>query len=176
MGDRRYEIKDELGAVKYVLKFKDINHSKYLYSAGDGKNLFLIGSAMRCSLDYPDGTYLGLGTSYRFHSDKFDRKRGERVALKDALSLHNDKLQREARRFIWAEYFKLRPIRPEPSLRDIRKAKRREAMKSAPGERLARKIGKCIEQFGEEATRAALEQMINSVRPADETETTQEAF
>jgi hypothetical protein len=129
MSERRYEIKDELGAVKYVLKFESIRDSRRLYSTGHGHNLFLINGAMTCAVEYSGGAGLGYGSSLCSRKDEWDPKKGERVALKDALSLHNDKLQREARRFIWAEYFKLRPIVEPPTEREIRKAKARERMK-----------------------------------------------
>ncbi len=166
MGERRYEIKGELGMVQYRLRFTNITHSKHLYSIGKEMNLFLIKSAIRCSLDYSDGGYLGLGFSYCFHSDKFDQRKGERIALKRALETHNDKLQREARRFIWTEYFKLRPIKPEPTQRELRKTKARKAMeKIPPGEGLARRIARSVKLHGEEATRKALKEMINQARP-----------
>ena len=129
MSERRIEIKDGGGMVKFVLKFKEIHDSRKLYSGTGEHNLFLIIGAMRCYVEYPDGSHLGMGHSFCHHKDKWDTRKGERVALKDALKYKNDKLQREGRRWIWSEYFKQRPIVEPPTEREIRKAKARERMK-----------------------------------------------
>jgi hypothetical protein len=176
MSERRYEIKDEAGTVKYVLKFRPIHDSRRLHSMGETHNLFLLKGAMCCECVAPNDEYLGSGYSFCYRKDRFDLRKGERTALKRTLRHCFDRLTREDRSFIWAEYFKLRPIKPEPTQRELRKDLRRELMKSSPGERLARKIGWCVQHYGEEATRKAVEQVFNPVRLAESTETDKEVF
>jgi hypothetical protein len=158
MSERRIEIKDETGELKFILKFREIHDSRKLYSAGSHINLFLITGAMRCDVEYPNGSYLGMGHSFCHYKDKWDARKGERVALKDALKYRKDKLQREGRKFIWTEYFKQRPIVKQPTERQLRKAKVLASMKKIlPGP---------VQTQVEESMRKGMDQMVKAAQQA----------
>jgi len=114
MSVRKIEICSSVGATLYLLEFENIRDSRKLYGYGDrDHNFFLMKGVVTCHAT-TNGGLLGHGYAWCFKSDSWDERKGERVALKRALEIHNDKLQKQARRMIWEQYLKQRPIKAKP--------------------------------------------------------------
>ena len=115
MSARRIEVNQEDGTLAYFLDFENIRDSRKLYGYGDrDHNFFLIRGVVKCEFKGADKVEKGYGYAWCFKSDPWDERKGERIALKRALSPYKDRLQREARRMIWEQYLKQRPIKAKP--------------------------------------------------------------
>ena len=119
--------------VLYTLRFEYIQDSRKLYTGTQSTpNLFLLRGAVRLYLHDAADKLFGWGNAYCYRKDKWDPKKGERIALGKALKVHSNPLQKPARAMIWQQYFTARPlVEPVETAREERKRKVRERMEKA---------------------------------------------
>jgi len=120
------------GRVLYTLLFEYVQDSRKLYTnTKDEPNLFLVRGVVKLNVIDAVDKYIGWGEAHCYRKDKWDPKKGERIALGRALKVHSNPLQKPARAMIWEQYFTARPIVEPETARQKRKREARAKMEAA---------------------------------------------